>query len=176
MKGKDEGRGERVKTEREGGFQSWLASSPSTLWKGVKKAWARSLMPFSLPPIDVGCGLAGPKKPGRWTQYILGGRGRERVTVGFCLFPFWPPNYTYYLVTTSIYSTKIHPYLSLDYRLDQFETVETTELNCCVFSFSVDCVEWLSVLCVDDQKEKRLWTRAETWLIKLRNKFFKCAD
>ena len=144
MKGKDEGRGERVKTEREGGFQSWLASSPSTLWKGVKKAWARSLMPFSLPPIDVGCGLAGPKKPGRWTQYILGGRGRERVTVGFCLFPFWPPNYTYYLVTTSIYSTKIHPYLSLDYRLDQFETVETTELNCCVFSFSVD---WGVTIC-----------------------------
>ena len=115
-----------------------------------------SALPYALLPPPNWCWMrvGRSQKAGEMDPiYILGGRGRERVTVGFCLFPFWPPNYTYYLVTTSIYSTKIHPYLSLDYRLDQFETVETIELNCCVFSFSVDCVEWLSVLCVDDQKK-----------------------
>ena len=117
-----------------------------------------SALPYALLPPPNWCWMrvGRSQKAGEMDPiYILGGRGRERVTVGFCLFPFWPPNYTYYLVTTSIYSTKIHPYLSLDYRLDQFETVETIELNCCVFSFSVDCVEWLSVLCVDDQKKKK---------------------
>ena len=124
-----------------------------------EKEWKRRerapLCPSPSPQLMLDAGWPVPKSRGDGPNiYILGGRGRERVTVGFCLFPFWPPNYTYYLVTTSIYSTKIHPYLSLDYRLDQFETVETIELNCCVFSFSVDCVEWLSVLCVDDQKKK----------------------
>ena len=70
---------------------------------------------------------------------------REGARESHCRFlPFSFLATQLYIVTTTIYSTKIHPYLSLDYRLDQFETVETTELNCCVFSFSVD---WGVTIC-----------------------------
>ena len=101
--------------------------------KGVR-ARSRSSCP-SLPPIDVGCGLAGPKKPGRWTQYILGGRGRERVTVGFCLFPFWPPNYIASSTSTQLKS--IH--------VPQFSLQTGPVRNGWEELFSV-VSEWLSVL------------------------------